>query len=824
MNSRRKPRRRTADAARITPRERLAEYRRKRDFAATPEPATAAALETAPAHALRYVVQLHHARRRHFDFRLELEGSLRSWAVPKGPSLDPAARRLAVQVEDHPLDYAGFEGRIPDGHYGAGEVRIWDEGLWRADGDAHAALVKGHLKFELLGTRLRGHWSLVRTQGDARQPQWLLIKSPDAEARKGDIADDTPLRDWRAERGIDKAGAITLPQDVGLQLATLSAHAPRGDGWLHEEKFDGYRLLMWREDDIVRIRSRGDQDWTMRLPALGAALRALPCRSVLLDAELVALDAHGRSRFGLLQQAFSSAQPRGLVAMVFDVLALDGRDLRAQPLSQRRTALERLLRTAPAPLHRVSAIEGDGEAVAAAACAQGLEGIVSKRLDAPYTAGRNTHWLKTKCVASDEYVVVGYTAGKGARERLGALLLAEPAARGKPWRYRGRVGSGLDEALIARLLRQFIGTAPPALQPQPARAQLRGAVPHWVRPECVVEVEYRGFTDDGLLRQPSLKGLREDRSADSLRPGTRDRHHAHTPLGNGRSEQTSMNMPHLTHPDRVLFADPPITKRELAAFYTDIAAWILPGLRDRPVSLVRCPEGAEGECFFQKHRSPGFPDAVRDFADPHDAQHWLYIEDLDGLLGLVQMNALEYHVWGSTVRDIEHADRLVIDLDPAPDVPWKAVRAAALDVRERLEALDLASYLRTSGGKGLHVVVPLSPGARWDEARNFTHALAETMAREQPDRYVAVASKAQREGRVFIDYLRNGRGATAVCSYSLRNRPHAPIATPLRWDELGRLRSADQFRYANIRKRLASLAEDPWAGIDTLRQSLPRPG
>ncbi|HZR37520.1 MAG TPA: DNA ligase D [Nevskia sp.] len=827
---------------------RLAEYRRKRDFSATPEPA-AGGRRRAAARGARFVVHLHHARSRHFDLRLQVGNTLRSWAVPKGPSLDPAQKRLAVQVEDHPLDYGDFEGTIPEGHYGAGQVQIWDQGRWSADGDARKALEEGHLRFSMEGSRLHGAWSLVRTRLSGKQPQWLLIKARDAAALGGDTADDTPLSEWRGDgaprgraaaaarargRSPRAASSHALPARIELQLARLAEAAPAGRDWLHEVKFDGYRVLLWRDGATVRITSRGDQDWSGKLQATAEAVRQLPCSSCVLDGELVALDDDGRSSFARLQQAFGEGREQQLTVMLFDLLHLDGVDLRDQPQLQRKEALQRLLRQAAAPLRFTPHRVGGGARAASQACAGGLEGIISKRVDAPYQAGRGGAWLKVKCVQSDEYAVVGYTRGKGARARLGSLLLASPEGDGG-WRYRGRVGTGLDEALIAELLRRMRPGKAVPLEQAPGRSQLRGATPLWLKPELVVEVEYRGLTADGLLRQASLKGLRQDRDVASLQPGRRDHASASAtgkaaPRKAGKPAAGSRKQPvaeagqarvRLTHPDRVLFSDPPVTKADLAAFYTDIAEFILPGLAGRPLMLLRCPGGGAGECFYQKHLSRGFPDTVREVLDPRERRRWICIDNLDGLLGLVQMNALEYHAWGAPAQDLDHADRLVIDLDPAAGVAWKELVRTALLLRERLEAAKLRSFVRTTGGKGLHVVIPLRPAAPWDAARAFSRALAEDLAREDPQRYVAVAAKARREGRIFIDYLRNARGATAVASYSLRNRPGAPIATPLAWDELPRLRAPDQFGYASIRRRLERLPRDPWDGFATLRQRLP---
>ena len=658
-----------------------------------------------------------------------------------------------------------------------------------------------------------------------------------------------------AARGASRpAGKARLPAHVGLQLARLVDAAPAGDGWLHEVKIDGYRALAWREGAQVRITSRGGQDWTGKLPAVAAAIARLPCRSCIVDGELITLDAQGRSSFGLLQQRFGEAGGKSQLRLVlFDVLYLDGEDLRRRPQLERKQRLAALLGKARLPLQLSEYVLGNGARVASEACAQQLEGIVSKRVDAPYEDGRGGAWVKFKCVQSDEYAIIGYTRGKGARSKLGSLLLATPTSGGG-WRYRGRVGTGMDERMIDDLLRELSRSqsAPPrALQSAPTRAQLRGATPIWVAPAQVVEVEFRGYTEDGLLRQASLKGVRKDRSVDSLRPSQRDAAEVRAPvstaagartpparrrgrraaqrpsapepgLADGSADRASGERPvRLTHPDRLVFEKPRITKQQLADFYRSISAHILPGLIARPLLLLRCPQGGARPCFFQKHLNRTSPPQLREVTDRSSGERWMYVDGLEGLLALVQMNALEYHVWGCTVRDLGHADRLVIDLDPGSGVPWKWMIEAAVTLRERLARLDLECFVRTSGSKGLHLVIPLQPPAEWEPAKSFVRSLAESMAREQPERYLSVASKAQRRGRIFIDYLRNARGATAVCSYSLRNRAGAPLATPLRWEELARVRAADQFRFDNIQRRLQRLSADPWSGIERVRQALP---
>ncbi len=829
---------------------RLADYRRKRDFDLTPEPRDQRTPR--PRGALRYVIQLHHARSRHFDFRLELDGTLRSWAVPKGPSRDPAQKRLAVEVEDHPIPYAKFEGDIPQGQYGAGHVDIWDEGYWEPEGDAAAALKKGHLHFTLQGARLRGRWSLVRTRLGGRQPQWLLIKGQDDFCEAGDVASDVTRQEFKAQaapRGRSRTAARKpasraqahrrrqlpepFPEQVELQLARLSDKAPAGRDWLHEIKYDGYRVLVFRDGRKLRIVSRNGIDWTEKLPALREAVLGLDCRRCILDGELVAFDEQGHSRFDLLQQRFGHSGDTA--AVMFDLLYLDSEDLRGEPLRTRQQALQRLLEAAPPVLQRSQVFEGAGPEAFEAACRLGLEGIVCKAREAPYEGGRGGNWLKVKCVQSDEFVVVGYTPGQGARAALGSLLLARPGPAGAPWQYVGRVGTGFSEALIGDLLKGFRPLKrAPALDRGPGRAELRGATPVWVKPERVIEVEFRAWTDDGLLRQASFKGLRPDKSpADVARPdapprlraaagGSRSgaaRRRSSAPASKKEAEAAAPFA--FTHPERQLFADPPLSKAEIGALYRDLADHILPGIVARPLALLRCPQGIGQPCFFQKHLTPGFPKSVHAAAAKSARDPYVYIEDLDGLLGLVQMNVIEIHPWGAPLRDPQRPDRIVFDLDPGPAVPWSRVVAAARELRQRLDALKLLSFPRVSGGKGLHVVVPLSGRDSWEAVKGFAQAMARVMTQDAPERYIDVATKSRRERRIFIDYLRNSRGATAIASYSLRARPGAPIAVPVHWDELARLRGPAPFAADNIRKRVAAHPE-PWPGFAEVRQALPK--
>ncbi|HET6913219.1 MAG TPA: DNA ligase D [Rhodanobacteraceae bacterium] len=819
----------------------LETYRRKRRFQHTPEPArTRRRRASPPAEPAerRFVIHLHHARRRHFDLRLQVGGSLRSWAVPKGPSRDPSIKHLAVQVEDHPLSYAGFEGTIPEGHYGAGTVAIWDEGTWSTDGSATAQLEKGHLRFELHGARLRGRWSLVRTSGKSSdKPQWLLIKGEDQYTDRGDVADDTPLSQWKLEhlpartssrkgkkadsgsprRGVRNDQAMKWsPQDFGFQLARLYQRAPSGADWLHEVKYDGYRMLAWRNGKDLQLLSRNRLDWTDRLPRIVDATRALKCKSCALDGELVVFDAEGRTRFHLLQQEFTRAHVDAAHFVVFDLLMLDGKDLRDQPLHRRKTALSKLLESADAVLMLSGFIQGEGALAHKRACEAGLEGIISKAADAPYSEGRTDAWRKLKCVDSDEFVIVGYTAGKGSRGALGALLLAEPEENG--WRYVGRVGTGMDEPTLKRVhdVLKPVRERPALINPPDAK-QLRGGKVTWVKPEHVAEIAFRGRTGDDMLRQGSFKGLRPDKSPADLRDSDRR-------ADDAAPEDAPMPKIALTHPERVLIDKPRVTKQDLAEFYVSIADRLLPGIVGRPLSLVRCPDGIGKACFFQKHGMSGMPESIRVGTQRNskgEDEEFLYVDGIEGVLGLVQMNVIEIHPWGSTIADIEHPDRLVFDLDPDPGVSWPRVKEGARLLRDRLAAVNLQSFLRTTGGKGLHVVVPLNPRPDWESAKAFSHALARTLEAEAPREYVSVASKARRKGRIFVDYLRNARGSTAVSSYCVRAREGAGVATPLHWEELSKLRSGAQYTIRNLPRRLKSLKSDPWEGIEEVRQALP---
>ena len=822
----------------------LRDYARKRSFDATPEPSDEGRARRARERGPIFVVQLHHASSRHYDFRLEADGALKSWAVPKGPSLRAGEKRLAVQVEDHPLDYAGFEGEIPAGQYGAGKVEIFDRGTWAADGDPLESIAAGKLDFALQGDRLRGRFTLVRTRGRGRQPQWLLIKRSDGHARDADAdalleepakpqtsktvkpaakkaAKKTGKRaggagagkgDWK-QQALAAGGAVrkAMPRGIEPQLATLRTRPPRGEGWLHEVKWDGYRLLAYRDDD-VELCSRNSLPWSRRLPHLVRALEELPARQAVVDGELIAIDARGRSDFGLLQALLERGDVDGLRFVAFDLLYLDGVDLRDAPQVDRRALLARLVDAAGSPALAYSEhVEGDAADAFEASAGSGLEGIVCKRADAPYRGGRQRAWIKLKHVADESFVVVGYTPPKNSRHGFGSLLLAQQGDGGLE--YVGRVGSGFSDDSLRAIHRRL-----QALHGDDPAVELPGHVPfprrsvRWVRPEIMVDVHTRGRGKEGLVRQASFVRLREDLPApDPAR-------------GRGRQRQEKdMASSRLTSPDREVYPGEGITKQDVADYYRAVADWLLPELVERPLSLLRCPGGVGGECFFQKHHADALGPGVHPVTlrERDGSDEYIYVRDIEGVLSLVQMNAIEFHPWGAKRTAPEKPDRLVFDLDPDDGVPWEEVKRAARDVRDRLAEVGLESWPRLSGGKGVHVCVPIRPGPDWDTAKGFCEAFARAMATHSPMRYVATASKKARRDRIFIDWLRNGRGATSVAGWVLRARASAPVAMPLRWDELGRTRSGGDYDLAKAKRRAASLRSDPWEGFGESRQELP---
>jgi bifunctional non-homologous end joining protein LigD len=832
----------------------LETYRKKRNFSATPEPKGKGKPKNSGD---SFTIQKHAARRLHYDFRLELDGVLKSWAVTKGPSLVPGEKRLAVHVEDHPLEYGGFEGTIPKGEYGGGTVIVWDRGTWSPIGDALEGYAKGHLDFELHGEKLGGRWHLVRMNRKPREKRenWLLIKGDDDDARPdgaADILDERPesvktgrrIEDlvgeepgWSSKTGkieptrktrrhiapadpsdevraaavpdpskIKGATKAPLPDFVEPALATPAASPPAGDRWIHEIKFDGYRLQARLEPGRVKLLTRSGLDWTNKFgKAVVEALRGLPADTALIDGEVVVETDAGASNFSALQADLGEGRSDRFAFYAFDLLYLGGYDLRALPLISRKEFLERLVGSELGVIRYSSHFNEDGALILRHACRLSLEGVVSKLRDAPYRSGRGTRWVKSKCSARQEFVVGGYVPSSTSRQAIGSLVLGVYV--GRALQHVGRVGTGFTATVAEDLFRKLDGMR---IADSPFGGSLKmdeARQVRFVRPEFVAEVEFRAWTADGHLRHASFRGLREDKPAREI---VREVQNATS--GSASVEKPQRRTVKLTHPDRLYWPADGVTKEGLADYYIDAWTSIAPFIVGRPLALLRCPEGIQGQQFFQKHAWKGLDPNIVLVRDPKDVtdEPLISINDLDGLVGLVQSAVLEIHPWGSTVADWEHPDTIIMDLDPGEGVAWNEVLSAAQETRERLLHAGLASFVKTSGGKGLHVVAPLEPKASWSAVKAFTKALAHAMAADTPDRFVSTITKSKRRGKILVDYLRNQRGMTAVAPYSTRARPGAAVSMPLSWDELGPAIGPAYFTIENAPTRLASLRSDPW--------------
>ncbi len=778
----------------------LAKYNAKRDFAKTAEPAG----RPARGGGRRFIVQKHDATRLHWDFRLEMDGVLKSWAVTRGPSLDPAEKRLAVRTEDHPLSYADFEGTIPRGEYGGGTVMLWDDGTWApVDGKSATDLAKGHLHFTLDGERMKGEWLLIRLKprGREKRENWLLRKIDDPHAGATDVLVETGLTSVKTGRTMQEIGAGAKPaakapsqrqprsradgataRDPAVrrgggknpkfrppQLATLVDTVPAGNQWLHEVKYDGYRALLSLGDEGPRIYTRTGLDWTDRFPGIAEAARGLP-GPALIDGEIVAFK-DGRPDFSTLQEALS----RGggdLTLFAFDLLDADGEDLAKRPQRARKERLRALLEGADQRIRFSEHVLGSGEKLFEAMCREGYEGVVSKRADAPYRGARTSAWRKTKCLCRQEFVILGWLPSAARGRGFRSLLLGAHGPGGLA--YAGKVGTGFGMAAMRELRARLDGIAAQQPAAKVPRAEARGA--RWVKPRLVAEIAFSEFTADNLLRHASFLGLREDKPAKEVV--------MEKPVPLPEPPGASIG---ISSRDRVIFPGDGLTKGDLADYYLAVAPILLPWLANRPISLVRCPQGRARQCFFQKHDAGSFGAHVHhvDVREKDGSvEPYLYVDDADGILACVQMGTIEFHGWGSLAADIEKPDRLVFDLDPDEGLDWADVRKAAADLKEHLAELGLTSWPMLSGGKGVHVVVPLAPKAEWPEARSFCERFARALAEAEPDRFTANLKKVHRKGRIFIDYLRNQRGSTAVLPYVVRAREGAPVAAPVSWSEL----------------------------------------
>ena len=785
-------------------------YRAKRRFANTPEPQGGISASDE----LIFVIQKHHARRLHYDLRLQIGDTLKSWAVPEGPCLDPKVRRFAKFVEDHPIDYAAFEGRIPAGNYGAGTVIVWDRGTWVTLADPATALAAGEIKFRLSGEKLAGGWMLKRLPDDPTN--WLLIKERDPAARPlaeydvleeapnsvvtGRPVDETPtVRKAPPRRKAAKiAGAVPAPMPTRWkpQLATPADTPPRGPGWLHEIKYDGYRTLVFVENGKARLITRNGHDWTARYGVLAKVFEKLDCKSAVLDGEVVVQDARGVTSINLIEQALSDRETHAFTYFAFDLTHLDGYDLSAATLIDRKAALEGLidpLIDTRSPLQFSEHITGDGDMLFAQASRMGLEGIVSKRAEARYVQARSPSWLKVKRLEVGTFVVIGFLSNMP--RSASSLILAEE--RGGELVYACRAGSGIDDAKARALyadLAKYERDAPVVTSPRTPGA-------HWVEPEFSAEIGYRSRSAGDAPRAPvymSHAARRRAPGAKSLKPKLV-----------GDRELAAVQ---LTNPEREMFAGSGVTKLDLALYYARVGDWLLPELLRRPVTVFRSPSGELKDSFYQRHSFPGLPPGVEtiDLKDEEGRAAFITVTEPKGYLALTQFGAVEFHLWGCHIDDPEHPDRLVIDLDPDEALPWARVCDAAEILRDRLQAMGFAVFLRTTGGKGLHLVMALAGGQGWPLVKGFAEAFARAMAADAPNLFTAVAGKERRKGKIFIDYLRNGRGATAIASYSVRARPGFPVATPIGWEELRKLSGGNVFDRLNLHRRLETLAADPW--------------
>jgi len=812
----------------------LAKYNAKRDFAKTAEPAG----EVAPGKGHRFMVQKHDATRLHWDFRLEIDGVLKSWAVTRGPSLDPDEKRLAVRTEDHPLSYADFEGTIPKGQYGGGTVMLWDDGSWAPiEGKSAQDLEKGHLHFTLDGERMKGEWLLIRLKprGREKSENWLLRKIDDAYAGATDALVETALTSVktgrtmqeiaegakptkilpRRGRGTSAAGGGGSPQASRLpkspsttasrrspspsgggsklpafrkpQLATLVDTVPAGNQWLHEVKYDGYRALLSIGAGGPKIYTRTGLDWTDRFPGIAEAAASLP-GPALIDGEIVAFK-DGKPDFSSLQEALS-AGGEGLTMFAFDLLEASGEDLTKQPQLARKERLRALLEGADQRIQFSEHVLGAGEKLFETMCREGYEGVVSKRADAPYRGARTRAWLKTKCIRRQEFVILGWSPSSAKGRGFKSLLLGLNGPEGLV--YAGRVGTGFSMETLQGLREQFDRIAAKQPAAEVPRAEARGA--HWVKPELVAEVAFSEFTADNVVRHASFLGLREDKEAKDVV--------AEKPVAPPEPARSTIR---ISSRERVIFPGDGLTKGDLADYYLAVAPIALPWLANRPISLVRCPQGRARACFFQKHDAGSFGEQVHHVEireKDGSVEPYLYVDDADGIMACVQMGTIEFHGWGSLVADIEKPDRLVFDLDPDEGLDFEAVKKAAADLKDHLADIGLTSWPMLSGGKGVHVVVPLVPRAEWPEARSFCERFSRALAEAEPERFTANLKKASRKGRIFIDYLRNQRGSTAVLPYVARAREGAPVAAPVTWTEL---RDIDSPRHFTIRDAAALL-------------------
>ncbi len=829
----------------------IATYNRKRDFTKTKEPRGRKLKGKGDS----FVVQKHAASRLHWDFRLELDGVLKSWAVPKGPSIDPREKRLAMRTEDHPLDYGAFEGTIPAGEYGGGTVMLWDVGRWipHPDKDPSKTIEEGHLHFTLEGERMKGEWVLFRLnprEGERGEP-WMLKKVTDAYADEdnGDeLVDDcvtsvTTGRTmaeiaagedvWRSNRGGQEGGrgkkkpSKAPPPFQKPQLATLVDEVPPGNSWIHEYKYDGYRLLLAVGDGVATAWTRNGKDWSDKFKALVKAATKLPA-GCLIDGEAVALDESGKPSFQLLQSTLKDQNGANLVFYAFDLLVDRGEDIKKLPNIVRKDRLASLLAGVSPPIIYGDHIVGRGEEMFKEVCKLGGEGIVSKKASATYSGTRTRNWLKIKCIQRQEFVIVGWSESD---KRIGFRSLLLAAKEKRKLTYVGKVGTGFNAKLMAELRGRMELLEVDKAPLEVPRADRKGA--HWIKPKLVAEIAFSEFTDDGILRHPSFMGLREDKPASQVVVETPRHTEEVTKQSKPRSSRAKKKGASasaedfgitISSPDRVIFPELGLTKKDLADYYASVESLIMVDVAMRPITLIRCPGGRTGECFFQKHDKGTFGPHVKQIPieeSDGSVEDYLYFDDIRGLLACVQMGTIEFHGWGSKVEKVEYPDRLVFDLDPDVGLDFNKVKASAVRLKALLEDLGLKSFPLLSGGKGIHVVVPLDASEDWPTVKSFAERFSRAISEAEPQTFTANIRKVQRKGRIFLDWLRNQRGATAVMPFSARAREGAPVAAPVAWNELDRFESGHHFSIRDADQLLERAASKTLAGWGQAKQALP---
>lgn len=819
----------------------LDRYHQKRDFNKTPEPK--GHVHKGESH--RFSIQKHAASHLHYDFRIELNGVLKSWAVPKGPSLDPQVKRLAIHVEDHPIEYGTFEGIIPKGEYGGGTVLLWDKGTWvPLDEDPEKAYEKGHLRFKLHAKKLGGRWDLIRLKAQDNN-SWFLIKYKDEFAQSSlyDITLESPdsvLTHQSLEEIADNYDSIwskdglkkttkkpvkkkilnippsPMPDYLPPQLATLTDKPPATEEWIHEVKFDGYRILAFKKGNKVHLLSRTQNDWTQYFPNIVAAIKQLSIKNCIIDGEIVLLDSKSRSSFQLLQNAIKTDTHAPFLYYTFDMLYYDKWDIRHLPLLERKELLSSILDEESPVIKYSDHVIGQGVELLKRACDFELEGIISKQLTSHYLSKRSKSWLKTKCYKRQEFIIGGFTPPKNSRSHFGSLFLGLYDKKGK-FNFCGNVGTGFSEAslkqIFTELKKLIIEKNPFSTNPPGTKTAT------WVKPVLVAEVEFIEWTDDGHLRHPSFKGLRLDKNPADVIKEVEQTMPKEPVKTSSKGQRTPVK---LTHPDKILYKEDGITKNDLLHYYEEIASSILPFISLRPLTLVRCPNDYT-DCFYQKKLNDS-ETALRSVEvkskKESKTEDYIYLDDEAGLFSLVQMGVLEIHPWGSRIDSLEYPDMITFDLDPAEDLPWKKVVEGAFEAKRHLEEFKLKSFVKTTGGKGLHVVVPINPEYNWEEVKNFSHTFAMFLEQMYPDKYLSVMSKAKRTGKIFIDYLRNQRGANAIAAYSTRAKIHAPVATPLDWNELTTDLRDTFYTIKTLPKRLSQLKKDPWGEFWSTKQSL----